>query len=494
MNEQDFARQAMIWLDGAVRPERAAVIMRDPGQAPRVLTCHGMEPSRVLDGKTVNPTLLNRGLSGVPLVVCDEGADSEDGPLKGMRAVLCCPVRLGPRLALLYADHEAVRRPFNRSHLLKVARLAVELERRYGEPVHSPAAGNGEAVLPTRPAPVRISARARTAYLRCLHALEAGIMVDRALLVLSQGGEQPALARVSSHMASGLRQGRPLSWVMGQHERVFTPAQVAMVRLGENTGKLDRMLGMLADVDEKNTAILQRIRSALIYPAFLLGICLLLLVFGLPLMLQGHFKLLSESGQSLPWITVVARGMSWLLSEPLTWAVLLTVSWAGLRLWDSPRFRRILRRVTSRIPKVGDLVRLSSLTAFIWSWSSALEAGCRLLPALELSAQASGDPDLEAAVQQACHAMVEGEPVERALRATGYFPSSVLETVRAGTESGTLPETLRCTARLMEAELSARCETFVALAEPLALGSMGLVAGFFALAVMLPLTRVLEAL
>ncbi len=482
MSQHELVPLALTWVERAVRPMRSAVLLvKAPGEV-ELLGSRGFGPEGPVADPTFNSELVREVMAtDRAMVLCDDR-----GPQ--MRSNLCVPVRLARGRYLLYADHRATWRPYYSRDLTRLRQVARQLEAKFGAaPASRPLSLRLGVGARTRP---RVATRELVVLLRSLQTLYgAGLMLDRALLVLSRSLPPGPLAEACDQMLLDVRQGNPLSLAMSKQPQLFSPSDSALVQVGEQSGSLDRVLGLLADAAERQRALQQRWFSVAIYPALLAGVCLLLLLGLLPLLLRGQARMLIESGQALSPVTRVAFALVGLLQSPWLWLLLGAL---GLSLTRVPAVS--WRRLVARLPLLGAMVRESALSQFCWGLATALETGYNCRQALTLSAGTLRDPELEGAARQAAERLQGGHTVAESLKLTGHFPRLLLETVAVGEECGRLPESLQNAGRMLEQTFETRCSLLAQLLEPAVLLVMGGVCGFFALATLLPMLSLLESL
>ncbi|MBI3925299.1 MAG: type II secretion system F family protein [Armatimonadetes bacterium] len=350
----------------------------------------------------------------------------------------------------------------------------------------------------TQAKPTAVSALDLQAFFRCLATLfVSSVPINLALNLLGeQFGDRP-MGAVSQHLARTVESGGALSQAMTCFPTVFSELQCGLVRVGETSGRLDKVLERLAgDVERHHRRILQ-LRQALIYPAFLFAACLAMLVLGPPYLLEPHFRLIRESGAQPPPLTMAVMGVSDLLRGPLFYGGIALLVAGGALLRRKLRGRELRKAVGRRIlglPVVGRLVRAVAITRFLETAALLLEAGVPMHSALRLAARSTGNPAVEDRLQLAAQAMEEGRTLSQALASTGVLPPEVLAVVRAGEESGELSQSLVWTAGMCELQLESLLDVVAASVEPAVMMIMGLMAGILMLATLVPLTQVLQNL
>jgi len=350
------------------------------------------------------------------------------------------------------------------------------------------------AVLAERGSAFRIFNRVRAkdlaqVFRQMATLLEAGIPLVSSLSALIDQSGHPYLRRPLTQIRERVREGSSLADALADHPRIFSGLFVGLVKAGEVSGTLALTLSRWADFSEHQVALRQRIKAALTYPAFMFVIGLGVLFFLLTFVVPTVTKIFSDLGQALPWPTLILIAVSDFLNR-FWWAVMaaliLLAFWlrkylrseSGGLFWD---------RLKLRLPLVRDLHRRLAVSRWARTLATLLGGGLPLLQALEFSQDVAGNRLLSRALGEARERIREGEEMAPSLKASGLFPSVVLEMVAVGEKSGVLGQMLEKVASSLENEAESDLRGLIALVEPLMILVMGLGVGFVALAVLLPI-------
>ncbi|MGE0489680.1 MAG: type II secretion system F family protein [Vulcanimicrobiota bacterium] len=326
----------------------------------------------------------------------------------------------------------------------------------------------------------------------------AGISLDRALHLLADQSEDAKMAEVSRDLAQRISQGIPLSKAFSTHQQAFSNIQVRLLTVGERTGNVDAILHRLALYEEKRRAVTMKIRGALTYPAFLMAIATFMLVVLPPYMFKGLFQMIETTAVDPPLITVLVVGFSKFVRTPWFWGMVLALVGMGVTvgpsLWRQPGFRLWLAERILATPVLGRTYQNLGTARFARAMELQLQVGEGPLAGFRLSAEASDNPVLSRSIEGAIEALKGGEGFTDSLKATGFFPNSFLQVMRAGEESADLPEMMGRMATMFEEELDHSIDTFTALLEPLVMLVMGIIVGVVVIATMLPMMQLIQNL
>lgn len=325
----------------------------------------------------------------------------------------------------------------------------------------------------------------------------AGIPLHRALGILAEQLPENEQARVES-MALQLQKGHTFSATVASHPDLFGPLHRALLKVGEMTGGLVRLLDRLADYDEKNEALRGRLRSRLTYPAILFVVATLALLILPPLVLEGMLGILASSPEPPPLLTQVVIKLAGLLRNPVFVVGLAVLGVAGLgtahQLWQVPSFRLKVFGLLDGLPVVGPVVRQVSQARFCDALGLQLMVGVPALQALPLAAAATANPLWEEGIARATQALQDGATVSEALGVMAVVDPLLVSLVAVGEESGKLSEILLRAGVAFEQAVEHSLEVLTSLAEPLTLFVMGCIFAVLIIATMLPMVRLVENL
>ncbi|ODT67522.1 hypothetical protein ABS71_10720 [bacterium SCN 62-11] len=404
------------------------------------------------------------------------------------RWTLCAPIRdrKGCVTGLLFAEGWAARMaPEALAHVVAWAendqqpQKALEIRRRPG----------GCPAIP---------ARELAAFLRSLSTMvTAGVPLQRALLHMASPAAPLGVLELCSTLSADLSNGCSFSKAAARHPRVFQAVHLGLLRVGENTGQLDRILGRLASYEEQRVGTFLKLRSALAYPALLIFLCLLAAVLAPPFVLEGHFQLIREMGVEAPFLTRCLMGFSSAMRTPWPYLVLAgllpSLYFAGRRWLAKSENQLWLTEKLLTTPRVGPLLRILLQTRFARALAIQVESGANVLEAVQLSGQACGNPLMSRYSEQICKSIYQGKGLASSFRVTGLFTPMFVAVTQTGEEVGEIGKMTHWLADSGEEELDRCLTTVTSMVEPIVMFAMGGMVALMILATMLPLSKALEA-
>ncbi len=318
--------------------------------------------------------------------------------------------------------------------------------------------------------------------------LAAGLRVEEALATIAQG--QPArVAAVILTLRARVIEGQSLADALDAFPQHFGSYIRAAIRAGEKAGRVDAVMGQLAQHMAARAQTAQAVQLALIYPALLALVSLSIVVFLMTWVVPDIARVFAARGASLPFLTralmAVSEGLR--LWGPLALALLVAgaaVVARGLRL---PANRLRWDRLWLAARPTRALVRHLNATRFLTTLAALLQAQVNLVEALQAAAAATPNLAVRARVVAAADKVRQGNSLHRAMTEAQVFPGMVLAMVASGEASGRLAQAVDHAGGELTRLLEARIKTAVALFEPGVLLVMGGLVTLIVLAILLPI-------
>lgn len=337
-------------------------------------------------------------------------------------------------------------------------------------------------------------------YTRQFSALfTSGVSVVRALTVMA-GGPDKTMNQALTDVAAGVTRGESLSRSLSRHPLLFSPFYVQLIRLGEATGSLDRVLEQLAGYLESNARQRERLQTALYYPAMQLLAAVVVLGLLVTFVVPQLEPLLTHLGVPLPWPTRLLVEATKFLTSPLTWLVLAMFypTWLMISR-DVERVDTLMLRraeLLDRLPVIGRLRRLQTQARTLDALGLLLESGLPFPEALAVLQDATDDPLTRQRLQQARADLHLGraETLADLFEANEVFQGASAQMVRCAEETGQMVPILRRASALLDLEAGLMLETMMALLEPLIMAFIGVMVGAILISAYLPLVQVLTGL
>lgn len=319
--------------------------------------------------------------------------------------------------------------------------------------------------------------------------MRAGVPILRSLSGLIESTTNAAFARVITSLKESLEAGRDLSTAMRQHPVVFSPFYIAMVRVGEATGRLDEIFLRMFEHLEFERETRARIKEALRYPTFVLIAMVVAIAVINVFVIPAFAKVYAGLGADLPLMTRVLIQTS-RLTLAYGWLLLggVVLAIAGFRMWRAtPGGRLVWDRFKLRIPFTGSIVLRSTLARFARTLALSLKSGIPAAQALSVVAEVTDNAWIASRVEQMRNGIERGESILRTAQNAAVFSPVVLQMIAVGEETGSIDELMQEVAEMYEREVDYEIKTLAARIEPLIITAMGGIVLVLALGVFLPM-------
>jgi general secretion pathway protein F len=347
-----------------------------------------------------------------------------------------------------------------------------------------------DAAAGSRFRPVSLSTTELTQLTRGLASLlEAGLTVEQAFNALIEQAENERTRQVLAALRGEVIAGNTVAKALASFPNVFSELYRTLVAAGESSGQLPRVLSKLSDYLEDRQQLRARLSLALIYPALVTGVALVvvgaLLVYVLP-QVVGVFQ---HAHQKLPILTRALIAFSAFLQATWgLWVALAVAAAVALRMaLQRSASRAAIHRLLWRAPVVGRVLRHLDAARLAATLSILVGSRVPILQALEAGTGVMTLTPMREALATAARGVREGMGLARALAATQAFPPVMVHLISSGETSGRLDEALERAARQQQNDIATRLAAFTALFEPAMILAMGAVVLTIVLAILLPI-------
>lgn len=325
---------------------------------------------------------------------------------------------------------------------------------------------------------------------RQLHTLlKAGVPIMRALNGLQEASINPAMKHVVRDVRESLEGGRELSAGLARHPHVFSLFYLAMVKVGELTGRLDEIFIRLFRHLEFERYMREQVKAALRYPSFVIVTMIGALIVVNLLVIPAFAKVFQGFGSELPLATRILLGFSGFMVA--WWPYLLAAS-LGLvfvfRLWvGTMQGRHDWEGITLRLPIAGKILHKVALARFSRSFALAMHSGVPVMQALGNAALTVDNSYITRRIENMREGIERGESIQRAALSVGVFTPVVLQMIAVGEESGAIDEMMEEVGQMYQQEVEYELKTLSQQIEPILIIALGVLVLILALGVFLPM-------
>lgn len=322
----------------------------------------------------------------------------------------------------------------------------------------------------------------------------AGLPLSNSLRTVIEQTESKPMQKVVESILVDVEAGRTLTQACEKYPEVFNKVYIALLRAGEASGSLDLSLKRLAEQQEKDHAMITKIRGAMIYPSIILMVIIAVLIFMVLMIVPQVQSLYKDLGKPLPWATEALVGTSnflimfwWLVTVLLGVAIYFLmqfrkttvgIEWAATIKLNLPIFKTMFWRLYN--------------SRFARTAANLLSAGVSIQDTLQISAEAVNNVILEKEIREVSEKVKQGKTLSSSLKGLDYILPLLPQMASIGEESGKIDEMLAKAAQVYEDELEEQIRTISTMIEPVLMLLMGLMVAFIIMAVLFPIYSIVN--
>lgn len=343
----------------------------------------------------------------------------------------------------------------------------------------------------------RITTKDKVVFTRQLSTLiSAGLPLSQSLRNLVDQTHNPKLRSVIQEVIASVEGGRSLHDSFAKHPEVFDKLFLALVAAGEVSGTLDEALQRVADQQEKDAAIVSRIRGAMTYPVIVLVVIIAVLVFMMVTVVPQVERLYRDLHQTLPFITEVIVSISRTLQR-YWWATLLVATLATYLVYNYLRTdagRRTADEIKLAVPIFKGLFLRLYMARFNRTSQTLLDTGVSMLDTLKIAGEAVNNSVIAAEIDRAAEKVKGGKELSSALQPEVHIPELVPQMISIGEKSGRIDDMMGKVAKIYEDELDDEIASISTAIEPVLMVILAVVAGGMVAAILLPIYSLVNTL
>ncbi len=322
---------------------------------------------------------------------------------------------------------------------------------------------------------------------------DAQVSALKAFTLLATNAENPLLKRKLNIICDDIQAGSAISAALAKHPEVFTDFYVNMVKAGEESGKLNQVFDYLAEYLDRQYALNTKTKNALIYPAFVIGVFIIVMVLMFVMVIPKLSAIIESSGQTIPLYTRVVIGISnFFVSYGIF--VLIFVVIAGMYVWRLSRTdhgKAYLGTMKLGIPVLGKLYTKLYLSRISDNLSTMLTSGVSIIRSIEITSKVVGSRVYQEVLEDAGNGVKSGSSLSDALdKHSDRVPQIMIQMVRVGEETGNLSNILKTLASFYKREVDDAVDTLVGLIEPIMIVVLGLGVGVLLTSILVPIYNI----
>jgi type IV pilus assembly protein PilC len=339
----------------------------------------------------------------------------------------------------------------------------------------------------------RVSEKELVVFFRQLSILiEARVPIIVSLTAIKEQTSNLYLARVIQEIMENIEDGMPLSSAMEKHKNIFSNLSINILKAGEASGNLKKSIDYVAENIERNYALYNRVKSALIYPAIVVIVFFIIGFLAVTFIVPKLTSIIKELNAIVPWYTQIVIVVGDFMAA-YWWAVAFAIlgmiggvfyylrSEEGKGEWD---------RMKIRLPIVGVIFQYVYITRFSENLGVLLAGGIPIIKALTIVSSVINNVVYEEIFLKASEEVKRGGNMSTVLRREALIPPMVSHMIKIGEESGQIDSVLKHISRFYDQETELMTKNLSTLIEPVLMIMIGIAVGFMSFAILMPIYNI----
>ena len=336
----------------------------------------------------------------------------------------------------------------------------------------------------------KISSKDKIVFTRQLATLiGAGLPLAQSMHTVLEQTQNKRMQSIIQEIISDIEGGRQLSSAFEKHPEVFDNVYVALVAAGEVSGTLDEALKRIASQQEKDTAMLSKVRGAMVYPAIVLLVIIAVVVFMLVMVVPQVEGLYGSLHKELPFTTKAMVSVAGFLAQ-FWWALVILL---GIGLYFFQQYLkteagiRVKDTFKLNIPVFDTMFRKLYMARFTRTGQTLLNSGVAMLDMLHITARAVNNSVIRQGIEHASEKVKGGKALSVSLKNEDYILPMVPQIIKIGEQSGKIDEMMGKCAQIYEDELDEEIKAITTTIEPVLMVVLAVVAGVMVGAIIFPI-------
>ena len=325
--------------------------------------------------------------------------------------------------------------------------------------------------------------------------VRAGISLQDSLESIAGQMQNERFKAVITDVKDRIEAGQSFSEALAVHSDVFSDIYINMVAAAEASGALSDMLQKLTEYMGAENETNSQVKGAMVYPIIIAVMAVVVTIFLLTFVLPRFTKIFAGKEHLLPWptkalmaVSVLLRGY-WFLIVPAVSAVIVGFLYfirtgLGRVWWDKTKLR---------LPLIKTLCRSLYITRSLHTMGVLIRAGVPILDTISITARITGNELYRNMWLGVSEDVRQGNKITASLGQYNLMPEHVVQMIRCGEDSGTLADVLRDVSDYYGRELKAVIKTTISMIEPIMIIVMGILVGFIAMSIVLPIFKMSSA-
>lgn len=321
---------------------------------------------------------------------------------------------------------------------------------------------------------------------------ESQVTALKAFNLLAENTSNKNLSKILNQVAEDIKSGVYISEALAKHKEAFSDFYINMVRSGEESGKLTQVFSYLADYLDRQYQLTSKTKNALIYPAFVIGVFVIVLSLMFTFIIPKLAAIISESGTNIPFFTKVIIKMSEIAVD---YGLFLLIGFLALGVYvfkysRTKSGRLYFDRLKISIPVFKNIYTKLYLSRISDNMDTMLSASIPIVRSIELTSAVVGNVIFENILKEISEAVKSGSTLSVAFSKYKEIPSIMSGMIKVGEETGSLGNILKTLGKFYSREVNEAVDTMVSLIEPIMIIMLGLGVGVLLSSILMPIYNI----
>lgn len=326
--------------------------------------------------------------------------------------------------------------------------------------------------------------------------LSSGLTLFRSLEILREQMQNPQMTEVVTSLISDVQDGKTLAQALEKHPHVFTPIYISIIRAGEKSGLLDKVLLRLADNLEKQAKLKSTVKGALMYPVIVIILMVVVMSIMMIFVIPQLTVLYVNLNVPLPLPTQIVVGISNFMI--VAWPLVLGIGAIlvmGFRKWaKTPDGKTLIDTVMLKLPVFGKLITQTILAEFARTFGLLVGTGTLVVQALNETADTTGNTLFKNAILGVSKQVEKGVTIGDSMSYYPLFPPLLIQLVKIGEQTGKIDDTLIKASEYFEREVDQTVKTLTTAMEPFIMVILGIGVAFLIISVITPIYSLISSI
>lgn len=326
--------------------------------------------------------------------------------------------------------------------------------------------------------------------------INAGVSVLDAMVDISEMVTTEKFQIILRKIVNDIKSGNSLSSAMKKYPKVFSNIFVSMIKAGEESGKLGKVLYDLSGYLEKAEKLKKQVKAASAYPIFVTGF-FILTIAGLVLFLVPRFKnMFTAFGAELPFLTKMVMGVSDTAIKNFHWIVLILagITVAAVMIYRTKKGRYQADKLKLKLPIFGKIMTKVIIAQLFQTLATLIRGGVDVIASLEIASKVVNNLQIEQIISDMRIKIMEGSTLSAEMDKYPFFPRMTVRMTSVGEKTGRMEELFNRLSEFYNDEVDATVAALSSIIEPVLIVLLGGAVGFFVIAMYLPVFKMATAM